>query len=576
MICNGIAGSEGIAIARAFNFQGPIAIEKRTINDAETELETAKLSDAFEKTAQQITKIREITANDLDEEHAAIFDAHLLILKDPMLDSMIREMIAQEKTSAAYAVQESVKKLVEMFSDIEDQYMRERVADIRDVGNRLLRNILGISDNSLEEIRGDIIIVAHDLTPSDTAAMDKTKVRGFVTDIGGRTSHTAIMARSLEIPAVLGLGNITERVNDGDLIVVDGIEGKLIINPDQDQLEDYRGREAAYKEKLRNLKKASHLPAITTDGRRVEISANIGGPGDVKAALKYGAEGVGLYRTEFLYMDRNCLPSEDEQFEAYRIVAEKMNPRPVIIRTLDIGGDKELSYLDLPEELNPFLGWRAIRISLDRSDIFKTQLKAILRASVNKNILIMYPMISCVNEVIAANQVLEECKGALRTAGLPFDEEIKVGIMVEIPSAALTADIIVDEVDFFSIGTNDLCQYTLAVDRMNEKLNHLYQPFHPAVLRLIKNVIDVSHSAGKWTGMCGELAGEPEAAAILLGLGLDEFSMSASSILSVKELIRNMSYETAREIAACALKMKLPSEVQHYAAQICRGGNNNA
>ncbi len=567
MIFSGIAGSKGIAIGEAYIYQAAVTVEKSLLKEEELEAELEKVSDAIDKTEHQIIRIKEIAARDLDEDHAAIFDAHLLILKDPTLKSMIVELVAEEQVTAEYAVQESLRKLVAMFAEIDDEYMRERAADIKDVGSRLMRNILGIQQQSLEEMDRDVIILAHDLTPSDTATMDKKRVKGFATEIGGRTSHTAIMARSLEIPAVLGLGQMIHEVKKGDLLILDGMEGRMILNPDEGLVEEYAVKTAAYQEQTQSLKKLAKLPAVTPDGRKVEIGANIGGPGDLEGVLKYGAEGVGLYRTEFLYMDRSGLPGEDEQYEAYRAVAEKLSPNPVIIRTLDIGGDKNLPYLQLPKELNPFLGWRAIRICLDREDIFKTQLRALLRASVSKNVLIMYPMISCVSEVLAANRILEEMKAELREEGLLFDEAIRVGIMVEIPAAAITADIIVEHVDFFSIGTNDLCQYTLAVDRMNERLSHLYQPLHPAVLRLIKQVVDVSHRAGKWTGICGELAGEPEAAAILLGLGVDELSMSASSILAVKKIIRNTPYQKAREIAAAALGLKTAKEVQEYAVE---------
>jgi phosphotransferase system enzyme I (PtsI) len=440
--------------------------------------------------------------------------------------------------------------------------MKERAADIKDVGERIVKNILGISTDSFI-FSEKVIIIAKDLTPSDTAQMDKDKVLAFATDMGGRTSHTAIMARSLEIPAVVGLVNITDKVQDGDLVVIDGNKGVVYINPDKSILKEYETSKRAYLEYRKQLKELKDLPAETRDKlRRVELSANIGTPRDVKGALENGAEGVGLYRTEFLYMDREALPTEEEQFEAYREVIEKMAPRPIIIRTLDIGGDKKLSYLDMPEELNPFMGWRAIRMCLDRPEILKTQLRAILRASVYGNAKIMYPMVSGSEEVRRANTILNEAKQELKAENISFDENLEVGIMVEIPSAAVTADILAKEVDFFSIGTNDLIQYTIAVDRMNEHISHLYEPLHPAVLRLIRNVIDASHKAGKWTGMCGEMAGDTSATAVLLGMGLDEFSMSASSIPQVKKIIRSLTYEQAKQIAQKALSMDKPEEIR--------------
>jgi phosphotransferase system enzyme I (PtsI) len=435
------------------------------------------------------------------------------------------------------------------------------------VGERIVKNILGVSTDSFI-FSEKVIIIAKDLTPSDTAQMDKDKVLAFATDMGGRTSHTAIMARSLEIPAVVGLVDITEKVQDGDLIVIDGNEGIVSINPNETTLKEYETLKRDYMEYRRQLKELKDLPAETSDKlRRVELSANIGTPRDVKGALENGAEGVGLYRTEFLYMDRDALPTEEEQFEAYREVIEKMAPRPIIIRTLDIGGDKKLSYLDMPEELNPFMGWRAIRMCLDRPKILKTQLRAILRASVYGNAKIMYPMVSGSEEVRRANAILNEAKGELKAEGISFDEKLEVGIMVEIPSAAVTADLLAKEVDFFSIGTNDLIQYTLAVDRMNEHISYLYEPLHPAVLRLIKNVIDASHKAGKWTGMCGEMAGDTSATAILLGMGLDEFSMSAPSIPQVKKIIRSLTYEEAQQIAQKALSMDKPEDIRNMVEQ---------
>lgn len=562
---NGTIGSGGIVIGKAYIYKKEtIMINNNFIDENYLNEELNKVDEALTLATTQINNIREQAVRDFSEEEAAIFDAHLMILEDPELINGIKDMIISEKIHSSNAASKVIENFIEMFSNIDDEYLRERAADIRDVGDRIIKNLLGIAVQDIGELNSDVIIVAHDLTPSDTALMDKKHVKGFVTNIGGRTSHTAIMARSLEIPAILGLGNITEKVLNNEIIIIDGIKGRVIVNPDDNTLFEYYEKLEKYNEYKSELKNIAKLPSITLDGKHIEICANIGGPGDVASVIEYGGDGVGLYRTEFLYMDRDKLPGEDEQFEAYKAVAERLKGKPVIIRTLDIGGDKKLSYLPLKEEMNPFLGFRAIRLCLEMRDMFRTQLKAILRASIYNNILIMYPMISSVDEVTEANKVLDEAKCQLRTEGIAFDENIKCGVMIEIPSAAMTADILIKEVDFFSIGTNDLCQYTLAVDRMNEKISNLYQPFHPAVLRLIKNVVDESHNAGKFTGMCGELAGDPVATLLLLGLGLDEFSMSASSLLLVKKIIRKVSSEEAKKIAKHALTLRTSSQIQEY------------
>lgn len=562
---NGVIGSSGIAIAKAFIYKREeMIIDKSVIDDNCLCEEQEKVNRAAEQSKQQINRILEQAAKDFSEEEAAIFDAHLLILEDPEFVSSIKELIDSDKICASYAASQIIKRYIDIFSGMEDEYLKERAADIKDVGDRLIRNILGIKDQNIGNLDSDVIIVAHDLTPSDTALMDKKHVKGFVLNIGGRTSHTAIMARSLEIPAVLGLGDITANTKNDDIIIVDGNTGNVIVNPDEEAIEDYEKKIGRYRQYKNELKNIAKLPAVTTDGKHVELAANIGGPQEVDTVIEYGGDGIGLYRTEFLYMDRDDLPSEEEQYEAYAKVADRMQGKPVIIRTLDIGGDKKLPYLPLEEEANPFLGWRAIRICFEMKYMFKTQLRAILRASVHKNVRIMYPMISSVDEVVEANKILDEAKCELRESGIAFDENIHCGVMIEIPSAAMTADIIIDEVDFFSIGTNDLCQYTLAVDRMNQKISNLYQPFHPGVLRLIKNVIDVSHKAGKFTGMCGELAGEPAAALMLLGMGLDEFSMSASSLVEIKSIIRNVTMEEAKRIAEHVLSLKSAAQIEQY------------
>lgn len=560
----GIAASPGIEIGKAHVIKPQeVVINTASITREAVDEEIKKLEEAICASKLQLEQIKQKTEKELSRDKAEIFNAHLMILEDPVFLDEIKSKIKTELITADNATAQVVKKYIKTFEDMKNAYMKERSVDIKDVGSRIIKNVLGITSDSFS-FTERVIIIARDLTPSDTAQMDKDKVLAFATDMGGRTSHTAIMARSLEIPAVVGLKNITDKVKDGDIVVIDGNDGIVYINPDDSILQKYKKLQQDYLEYRNKLKELKELPAETSDKlRKVEISANIGTPKDVKGAIENGAEGVGLYRTEFLYMDRETLPTEEEQFNAYREVIEKMAPRPIIIRTLDIGGDKKLTYLDMPEELNPFLGWRAIRMCLDRPSILKTQLRAILRASAYGNAKIMYPMVSGTEEVRRANAILNEAKQELKAEGIPFDENLEVGIMVEIPSAAIAADILAKEVDFFSIGTNDLIQYTLAVDRMNEHISYLYEPLHPAVLRLIKNVIDASHKAGKWTGMCGEMAGDTSATAILLGMGLDEFSMSASSIPQVKKIIRSLTYNEAKQIAEKALSMNEADEIRN-------------
>ncbi|MGB9839405.1 phosphoenolpyruvate--protein phosphotransferase [Thermovenabulum sp.] len=567
----GIAASPGIAIGKAFIYKNiEVKVEQRWVNEDEVEAELLKLNKSINLSKEQLQRIKENALEKLGEDKARIFEAHLMVLEDPVLFSEIEEKIKNEKLCAEFAVKTVIEGYIDIFSSMEDEYMRERAADIRDVGERIIKNILGIPIKSLSELNDTVIVLAKDLTPSDTAQLDKNKVLAFATDMGGRTSHTAIMARSLEIPAVVGLQEVSEKVKDGELVIVDGINGILIVNPDSDTLKNYMDKKDEYLKMKEEMKALLFLSAETVDKkRRVELSANIGTPKDVKGALENGAEGIGLYRTEFLYMDREDMPSEEEQYKAYKEVAEAMQGKPVIIRTLDIGGDKKLPYLEMPEELNPFLGFRAIRLCLDRKDLFKVQLRAILRASAHGKIRIMYPMISGIDEIRKANRVLKEAMEELKKEKVAFDENIEVGIMVEIPSAAVCADILAKEVDFFSIGTNDLIQYTLAVDRMNEKIAYLYEPFNPAIIRLIKNVIDASHREGKWTGMCGEMAGEPLAVPLLLGLGLDEFSMSATSIPFAKKIIRSFKYDEAKELAEKVLLMDNPEEIRLLIKETC-------
>ncbi|WP_434643180.1 phosphoenolpyruvate--protein phosphotransferase [Thermoanaerobacterium thermosaccharolyticum] len=565
----GVAASPGIAIGKVFLYTKKFAeINTRNIDESMVKDEIAKFENAIKLTKEQIEKIKEKTEREFGKDKAEIFEAHLMLANDPELYDSVINMIKNEYVTADNAVNHVIEQHASMMESLDDKYLKERAVDLRDVGSRIINNLLGIVNVNLSELDEDVIIIAKDLTPSDTATMKKDKVLGFATDVGGRTSHTAIMARSLEIPAVVGTGNVTQNVAGGEIAIVDGNEGIVIINPSDDILKEYEDKLNKYKIRIEKLKELKDLPAVTTDGKQSMLVANIGTPKDVEGALKNGAEGIGLFRTEFLYMNRNDFPSEEEQFEAYKYVAEKMNGKPVTIRTLDIGGDKKLPYLNMPDEMNPFLGYRAIRLCLDEKEMFKTQLRALLRASAYGNILIMYPMISSVVEVRKANAILNEVKEELDAKGIKYDKNIKVGIMVEIPSAAVTADILAKEVDFFSIGTNDLCQYTLAVDRMNERIKDYYKPFNPAILRLIKNVIDASHKEGIFTAMCGEMAGDPLTTVILLGLGLDEFSMSASSIPNIKNIIRNISYEKAKEFTEMVLNMSTPDEIEDASRKI--------
>lgn len=534
----GIAASRGYAI-------GKVALKvnnKQTIIEikiANVEEEKERFKAAVENSRQQLTKIRDKAAVEMGEDKAAVFDSHLMLLDDPEFTGSVLSSIEGNKINSEKALMDVVDMFLNIFEAMEDEYMRERAADVKDVGNRILNNLLGITMDGMGSLNNNTVVVAHDLTPSDTAELDKSKVIAFLTDIGGRTSHSAIMARTLEIPAVVGMGDITNIVRDGDTIIVDGIEGVVLLNPSEAEIEEYTAKKLRLEAEKEELKKLVKLQARTKAGKRVEVVGNIGKPEDVLKVIENGGEGVGLFRTEFLYMDRETMPSEEEQFASYKFVAEKLQGMPVVIRTLDIGGDKKLSYLPLPEEMNPFLGYRAIRICLDKVDLFKIQLRALLRASAFGNIKVMFPMISSTKEFLEAKSILNQCMEELKREGKSFNEAIEIGIMVEIPSAAIMADELAKHVDFFSIGTNDLIQYTLAADRMNEKISYLYDPMHPAVLRLIKMTIEAAHKEGKWCGMCGEMAGEETAIETLLEYGLDEFSMSASSILRAKKIIIN-------------------------------------
>ena len=568
MRIQGISGSRGVAVGNVYRYiQEEIVIPDYTVADDKVEEEIGKFAAAMAATLKQLDTIRQKALDEMGPEEAAIFEAHMQIAQDPSLSDGIKSLVESSHTNVVAATAQTIETFANIFLGMEDAYMRERGADIKDIGDRLMRNMLGMNPRGLSHISGEVILVAQDLAPSDTASLDKNVVKGIVTAAGGPTSHAAIMARTLEIPAVMGVGDIESFV-DGNKAVVLGTDGIVEMNPSDADWDEYTNQAAAFQEELKRLRESANLEAITTDGHHVELFGNIGKAKDAKNALTMGAQGIGLYRTEFLYMENDELPAEDVQFEEYKKVAQDMKGKPVIIRTMDIGGDKELKCLDLPSEMNPFLGYRAIRISLNRPDIFKVQLRALLRASAFGDIHVMYPMIASVEEVKQANAMLDECKEELTAEGKEFNKDIKVGIMIEVPAAAIISPILAKYVDFFSIGTNDLCQYTLAVDRMNEAIGSLYQPLHPGVLRLIKHVIDASHEQGKFTGMCGELASDPVATMILLGLGLDEFSMTASSIPLIKNILRSVSKAECEEVANKALTMDTAEEITGYAKSV--------
>lgn len=556
----GIAASNGIAIAKAYKLVMPdLTVEKITVEDVEKEIKTYE--DAMERTAKELESIKEAASQNLSAEEAAVFDAHALVLSDPELKTQVEDKIRNEKCNAAAALDEVAAMFVSMFESMGDEYFRERAADIKDVSRRLLANLLGKPLPNPALIDEEVVIIADDLTPSDTAQLNKNLVRGFATNIGGRTSHSAIMARSLEIPAVVACKTITEEVKDGDMIALDGIEGVVMINPDEATIAEYASKRDEYKAYREELKKMVNEKTVSTDGHHVELVANIGSPKDLEGVRENGGEGVGLFRTEFLYMESAELPTEEKQYEVYKEILEGMVGKPVVVRTLDIGGDKEIEAIDLPKEMNPFLGVRAIRLCFQREDIFRTQLRALLRASVHGDLRIMFPMIAALGEFRKAKGILLEEKEKLIAEGIAVSDSIQVGIMIEIPAAAVLADQFAKEVDFFSIGTNDLIQYTFAADRMSSGVSYLYQPFNPSILRLVKHVIDSAHKEGKWAGMCGEMAGEPLAAPLLLGLGLDEFSMSATSILAQRKLIRGLSQAEMAELANKAINCGTMEEV---------------
>ena len=560
---SGIPVSPGIVFGKALVLkEEKIVLDTQKIKDSQIENEIARFYAGRDAAVEQLTSIKDRAYQSLGEEKAAIFEGHLMILEDEELEEEIIDYLRSNHVNAAVAANVVIDQQVAMLSEIDDEYLKERAGDIRDIGNRLIKNILGMHIVDLGEINEEAILVAYDLTPSETAQLNLDKVLGFVTDIGGRTSHTSIMARSLELPAIVGTNNVTEKVKTGDFLILDALNNAVYVNPSQQEIQRLKTLQDKLAEEKAELAKLKDLPALTLDGHQVDVVANIGTIRDVEGAERNGAEGVGLYRTEFLFMDRDQLPSEEEQFIAYKEVVEAMNGNLVVLRTMDIGGDKELPYLNLPKEMNPFLGWRAIRIALDRREILNAQLRAVLRASVYGRLAVMFPMIISVEEIRELKSVIEELKVELRNEGKAFDEDIQVGVMVETPSAAVNAKFLAKEVDFFSIGTNDLTQYTLAVDRGNELISHLYNPMSPSVLNLIKQVIDASHAEGKWTGMCGELAGDERATILLLGMGLDEFSMSAISVPRIKKLIRNVNYQDAKLLAETALQQPTAAEIE--------------
>ncbi|HGZ8534489.1 TPA: phosphoenolpyruvate--protein phosphotransferase [Staphylococcus aureus] len=560
-LIKGIAASDGVAIAKAYLLVEPDLTFDKNEKVTDVEGEVAKFNSAIEASKVELTKIRNNAEVQLGADKAAIFDAHLLVLDDPELIQPIQDKIKNENANAATALTDVTTQFVTIFESMDNEYMKERAADIRDVSKRVLSHILGVELPNPSMIDESVVIVGNDLTPSDTAQLNKEFVQGFATNIGGRTSHSAIMSRSLEIPAIVGTKSITQEVKQGDMIIVDGLNGDVIVNPTEDELIAYQDKRERYFADKKELQKLRDADTVTVDGVHAELAANIGTPNDLPGVIENGAQGIGLYRTEFLYMGRDQMPTEEEQFEAYKEVLEAMDGKRVVVRTLDIGGDKELSYLNLPEEMNPFLSYRAIRLCLAQQDIFRPQLRALLRASVYGKLNIMFPMVATINEFREAKAILLEEKENLKNEGHDISDDIELGIMVEIPATAALADVFAKEVDFFSIGTNDLIQYTLAADRMSERVSYLYQPYNPSILRLVKQVIEASHKEGKWTGMCGEMAGDETAIPLLLGLGLDEFSMSATSILKARRQINGLSKNEMTELANRAVDCATQEEV---------------
>lgn len=559
-VLKGIAASDGVAIAKAYMLVDPdLSFEKTTVSD--TDAEVARLHDAFDASKAELKVIKDKAVENLGEEEAEVFEAHITILSDPEMLGQIEGKIKDDKVNAEEALKEVTDTFISMFEAMTDNaYMQERAGDIRDVTKRVLSHLLGVTLPSPALIDSEVIVVAHDLTPSDTAQLDRKYVKGFITDIGGRTSHSAIMSRTLEIPAVVGSESATTDIKEGDTVILDGINGDALVAPTDAEVADYQQKAKDFVAQKAEWAKLKNEATVSKDGKHFELASNIGTPDDMDGVLDAGSEAIGLFRSEFLYMNSSELPDEDTQFEAYKKVVEGMNGKPVIVRTMDIGGDKELPYLPLPDEMNPFLGYRAIRISLDRDDIFRTQLRALLRASHYGQLRIMFPMIATLDEFRKAKAIFEEEKAKLVAAGTPVADDIKLGIMIEIPAAAILADQFAKEVDFFSIGTNDLIQYSFAADRGNEQVSYLYQPYNPSLLRLIKHVIDAAHANGRFTGMCGEVAGDQIAVPLLMGLGLDEFSMSSTSVLKTRSLMKKLDTKEMAKLADKALNECVTNE----------------
>ncbi len=570
-IFQGIAASAGLLVGKVYLFDvEETAVIPREIGEDEVGSEIARFEDALISTRKELIRIRQDLADRAGREVTDLFDAHLLVVEDRSLIAKVVKQIEQDKLNAEYVFQEVIKDYTRAFLQVEDDYIKERLSDVQDVARRVLHNLSGKKRADLASLTEDVVVVAHDLSPSDTALMHREKVVGFATDVGGRTSHTAIMARSLEIPAVVGTGTISTVARHGDPIVIDGNKGVVILFPTKNTLnivKKEKSRLSRFEEKLKTLR---DLPPETSDGYKITLAANIEMPEDIPSVISHGGEGVGLYRTEYFYLNRTDIPDEDEQFEAYSRVAKKLSPESVIIRTLDLGGDKFNSALEIPREINPFMGWRAIRFCLEREDIFTAQLRAILRASKQKNVKIMFPMISGYEELKRVLKVWENTKNELRNAGVSFDEDMEVGIMIEVPSAVVMADKLAREVDFFSIGTNDLIQYTLAVDRVNEKIAYLYDPLHPAVIRLIDQVIQIGHANNIWVGMCGEMAGDPFSVPILLGLGLDEFSVSPVMVPEIKKIIISLKLAQARRLARTILQFDSADRIREEVKKLLR------
>ncbi|MBI3321544.1 MAG: phosphoenolpyruvate--protein phosphotransferase [Candidatus Omnitrophica bacterium] len=561
----GIPAAPGVAMGKALLFNSEaLSIPRRPITEHDVSTEVLRFEEALIKTRHQILGIQKRLAEDLGQEHAEILNAHLLVLEDQSLREEIIQGLKSQLFNVEAVFHDILRRHLKAFARTDDEYLRERTADIEDVRKRVLRNLLGKQPDPLSQLDHPVIVVAHDLSPSETAQMHKHHVLAFVTDIGGRTSHTAIMAKSLEIPAVVGLASVTTRIQKGDFVIVDGAHGEVTIDPDPPTVKRYEVEQRRHQEINRQLLQLKDLPAETLDHQQVMLSANIELPDEVPSVIAHGANGIGLFRTEFLYLNRSDFPSEEEQYAAYSSVAQQLKPHPVIIRTMDLGGDKFLSPMQLPSEMNPFMGWRAIRFSLARPDLFRIQLRAILRASIHGNLKVMYPMISGLEELRRANEILREVRQELHREGVPMAERLEVGAMIEVPSAAVTCDLLAPEVDFFSIGTNDLIQYALAVDSVNEKIAYLYEPTHPAILRLVKRIIEVGHAAKIWVGMCGEMAGEPSLSLLLLGMELDEFSVSPVQLPIVKQVIRAVEYSFARSVVEQALALRTAKEVETF------------